>query len=56
MTLENIKRDLRTWWDLTVLYARALGKWLLLAAAAGLSCGLVGTAFHVAVELSLIHI
>ena len=50
MTLENIKRDLRTWWDLTVLYARALGKWLLLAAAAGLSCGLVGTAFHVAVE------
>ena len=50
MTLENIKRDLWTWWDLTVLYARALGKWLLLAAAAGLSCGLVGTAFHVAVE------
>ncbi len=50
MTLENIKRDLRTRWDLTVLYARALGKWLLLAAAAGLSCGLVGTAFHVAVE------
>ena len=50
MTLENIKRDLRTRWDLTVLYARALGKWLLPAAAAGLSCGLVGTAFHVAVE------
>lgn len=50
MTLENIKRDLRVRWGLTVLYARALGKWLLLATAAGVSCGLVGTAFHVAVE------
>ena len=50
MILENIKRDLRARWKLTVLYARALGKWLLLAAATGVSCGLVGTAFHVAVE------
>ena len=50
MILENIKRDLRARWKLTVLYARALGKWLLLAAATGVSCGLVGTAFHMAVE------
>ena len=50
MILENIKRDLRARWKLTVLYARALGKWLLLAAATGVSCGLVGTLFHVAVE------
>lgn len=50
MKLDDIKRDLRARWGLTVLYARALGKWLLLATAAGLSCGLVGTAFHVAVE------
>lgn len=50
MTLEHIKRDLRARWDLALLYGRALGKWLLLATAAGVSCGLVGTAFHAAVE------
>ena len=50
MTLEHMKRDLRARWGLTALYARALGKWLLLATAAGVSCGLVGTAFHAAVE------
>lgn len=50
MKLENIKRDLRARWGLAALYARALGKWLLLATAAGVSCGLVGTLFHVAVE------
>ncbi len=50
MTLEDIKRDLRVRWELTVLYGRALGKWLLLATAAGISCGLVGAAFHMAVE------
>ena len=50
MTLDGIKRDLRARRDLTALYARALGKWLLLATAAGISCGLVGTAFHMAVE------
>lgn len=50
MTWNNLKQDLRARWGLTLLYARALGKWLLLAAAAGTSCGLVGTAFHMAVE------
>lgn len=50
MIWERIRRDLRVRWGLTALYARALGKWLLLATAAGVSCGLVGTAFHVAVE------
>ncbi len=50
MTLEDMKRDLRSRWELTALYARALGKWLLLATAAGVSCGLVGTLFHTAVE------
>ncbi len=50
MIWERIRQDLRVRWGLTALYARALGKWLLLATAAGVSCGLVGTAFHVAVE------
>lgn len=50
MTLEAIKRDLRARWELSLLYARALGKWLALATAAGVSCGLVGSLFHVAVE------
>ena len=43
MTLEAIKRDIRSRWGLTLLYVRALSKWLLLATAAGVSCGLVGT-------------
>ena len=50
MTWDNIKQDLRSRGNLALLYARALGKWLLLATAAGVSCGLVGTAFHMAVE------
>ena len=50
MSLHEIRRELRTRWGLVLLYGRALGKWLLLAAAAGGACGLVGTAFHVAVE------
>ena len=50
MTLDGIKRDLRARWGLVLLYGRALGKWLLLATAAGVSCGLVGSAFHMAVE------
>lgn len=48
--LERIKGGLRSRWSLALLYARALGKWLVLATAAGVSCGLVGTAFHLAVE------
>ena len=52
MTLESIKRDFRARWGLILLYARALGKWMLLATAAGVSCGLVGTAFHLAVEIA----
>lgn len=50
MNFERIKRDLQARWGLVLLYGRALGKWLLLATAAGVSCGLVGTAFHMAVE------
>lgn len=50
MTFENIKQSLRVRWGLVLLYGRALGKWLLLATAAGVACGLVGSAFHVAVE------
>lgn len=50
MTLEDLKRDLRARRGLVLLYAGALGKWLLLSAAAGVSCGLVGALFHMAVE------
>lgn len=51
MSFEGMKRDLRARWGLVLLYGRALGKWLILATAAGVSCGLVGTAFHMAVEI-----
>jgi len=32
------------------IYARALGKWLLVSALVGLLCGLIGSAFHIGVE------
>ena len=35
---------------LAALYVRSLGKWLLLAVAVGLVCGVIGTAFHVGVH------
>ncbi len=50
MTFKSLKRGLKARRDLVLLYARALGKWLLLATAAGISCGLVGSFFHMAVE------
>ena len=34
----------------TVLYCRAISKWLLLASVTGVSCGLLGALFHIAVE------
>lgn len=40
-----------TWSRQLLLYPRALGKWLLLAAVTGSACGLLGSAFHVAVEM-----
>jgi len=46
----RIKNALETWYSQTLLYLRALGKWLILAAATGAVCGLLGTLFHVAVE------
>ena len=48
--LENLKRQLRAQAGLALLYGRALGKWLLLAAVTGTACGLLGSAFHIAVE------
>lgn len=47
MTEKNI---LGLWSRQMLLYLRALGKWLLLATAAGTACGLLGSLFHIAVE------
>lgn len=38
------------WARQILLYARALGKWLLLATVTGTACGLLGSAFHISVE------
>lgn len=48
--MEWIRRTLFRWSRETALYARALGKWLLLSALVGLLSGLAGTFFHIAVE------
>ena len=36
--------------QLAALYVRSIGKWLVLAVAVGLVCGVIGTAFHVGVH------
>ena len=46
----DLRRGLRARWGLALLYGRALGKWLALAAATGCACGLTGSLFHIAVE------
>ncbi len=43
---ERAKAGLR----LAALYVRSIGKWLVLAVAVGLVCGVIGTAFHVGVH------
>ena len=43
---ERAKAGLR----LAALYVRSIGKWLVLAVAVGLVCGVIGTAFHMGVH------
>lgn len=50
MVMENFRRNARQGLEQAALYVRALGKWLILASAAGALCGLLGSLFHVAVE------
>ena len=38
------------------LYVQAMAKWLAVALVTGVCCGVVGSLFHIGVELSLIHI
>ena len=40
----------RAWLRLGALYVRSIGKWLVLAVAVGLACGVIGTAFHMGVH------
>ena len=40
----------KAWLRMVWLYVRSLGKWLFLAVAVGLACGVIGTAFHMGVH------
>ena len=44
--LENVK----SYFDHLLLYAGALGKWLVISTLVGVLCGLLGSAFHIGVE------
>ena len=46
LLLKNLHHYLRLW----SLYCKGLGKWLLVSGITGLLCGVLGSAFHVAVE------
>lgn len=47
---EDYGKRLWTWLVHTRLYFKALAKWLAVAILAGLSCGIVGSLFHIGVE------
>ena len=50
-TVENgYTERAKAWLRLAALYVRSIGKWLVLAVAVGLVCGVIGTAFHVGVH------
>ena len=50
-TVENgYAERARAWLRLGALYVRSIGKWLVLAVAVGLACGVIGTAFHMGVH------
>lgn len=48
--MERLRETLIRWSGEFALYAVTMGKWLLLSAAVGLASGVIGGAFHVAVE------
>ncbi len=50
MSMKRVGEELRRRLEQAGIYARALGKWLALATAAGAGCGLLGAWFHIAVE------
>jgi len=50
--MEKIRKQLRAQRACTVLYIKAFGKWLLVSGIAGILCGLLGSAFHLGVDLA----
>ena len=50
--MKKVLEGAREYGKQLVLYARALGKWLLVSSLVGLLCGLLGSAFHIGVELA----
>ena len=50
--MERFKNYLRAQGARTMLYTKALGKWLVVSGIAGVLCGLLGSAFHLGVDLA----
>ena len=52
--MENFFKQLRHYPRLWLLYAKGLGKWLLVSSVTGVLCGLLGSAFDIGVEYATI--
>ncbi len=50
--MERFKNYLRAQGARTMLYTKALGKWLVVSGIGGVLCGLLGSAFHLGVDLA----
>lgn len=45
-----MRQILKSAWALWIIYARAMGKWLVVSLVTGALCGVIGSAFHIGVE------
>ncbi len=50
--MKNLLNGIKLYLGQLPIYAKAVGKWLLLSSVVGALCGLLGSAFHIGVELA----
>ncbi|MER2236100.1 MAG: chloride channel protein, partial [Candidatus Limivicinus sp.] len=50
--MQEVLNQLHSQASRILIYSKALGKWLLVSGIAGILCGLLGSAFHLGVDLA----
>ena len=48
--MDDLKKLLLVKWRRTLIYVKALGKWVFLSVIIGILCGILGSAFHIGVD------
>ena len=50
--MKRVLQNIKSYLEHLLLYVKALGKWLVISTLVGVLCGLLGSAFHIGVELA----